>query len=148
MEIRQLNKDDKEIFWKYFQALSEKTKDTFHPHDFDRETAEKICEGKLGGSWIKFIALEEDKIIGYFFFSDPENDFPSIGICVRDGYQGRGLGKKFMNYLINEAKRMEKKGLRLNVYKDNEKAYSLYKKLGFNEERIVIHMRLKFEEEK
>jgi len=146
LEIRQLTKNDKEILWEYFQALSEKTKDTFHPHSFDRETAEKICEGKLGG--LRFVALEGNKIIGYFFFSDPENDFPSIGICVRDGYQGRGLGKKFMNYLIKEAKKMGKKGLRLTVYKDNERAYSLYKKLGFKEERIVIHMRLKFEEER
>ena len=61
--------------WEYFQALSEKTKNTFHPHPFDRETAEKICEGKLGG--LRFIALEGNKIIGYFFFSDRENDFPS-----------------------------------------------------------------------
>jgi len=77
-----------------------------------------------------------------------ENDFPSIGICVRNGYQGRGLGREFMNYLITEAKKMEKKGLRLNVYKDNERAYSLYKKLGFKEERIAIYMRLKFQKEK
>lgn len=53
-----------------------------------------------------------------------------------------------MNYLISEAKKMGKKGLRLTVYKDNEKAYSLYKKLGFKEERIVIHMRLNFEEKR
>ena len=72
--------------------------------------------------------------------------FSIPGICVRDDYQGRGLGKKFMNYLIREAEKMGKKGLRLTVYKDNERAYSLYKKLGFREERIVIHMRLNFEE--
>jgi len=83
-------------------------------------------------------------VIGYRENGVEKVCFPPV---LYPGVKNKDM-KKFMNYLIKEAKKMRKKGLRLTVYKDNERAYSLYKKLGFKEERIVVYMRLNFEEEK
>ena len=49
-----------------------------------------------------------------------------------------------MEHLIEIAKSMGKKGLCLTVYKDNEKGFNLYKKIGFKIERIIYSMKLKF----
>jgi len=49
-----------------------------------------------------------------------------------------------MEYLIDFAKKKNKKGIVLTVYKDNERALNLYKKYGFEIERIIYSMKLKF----
>jgi len=143
MLIRKLNKTDTEKFYEFFTALSERTKYFFHPHPFDRETAEKLCNER-DKNIVRFVVIIDEKIVGYGFLWDLDKDFPSLGICIRDGFQGKGIGKGLMEYLINFAKKKDKKGLVLTVYEDNEHALCLYKKYGFEIERVIYSMRLKF----
>ena len=147
LEIRQLQKEDKEIFWEYFQSLSEKTKNYFQPHPFDKETAEKLCD-ENDPNIIRFIAVEKannkEKVIGYTFLARTNEEFPGLGIGIRDDYQGEGLGKVLMEHLVEVAKSLEKKGLSLTVFEDNKDAFHLYSKLGFKVERTTYTMRLKF----
>jgi len=46
----------------------------------------------------------DEKIAGYGFLWNLNNDFPCLGICIRDDVQGKGIGKGLMEYLINFAK--------------------------------------------
>jgi len=142
-KIRRLKSTDTEKLYEFFTALSEKTKHFFHPHPFDIETAEKLCKEK-DKNIVRFVGIIEEEIVGYGFLWNLNNDFPSLGICIRDDFQGKGIGKGLMEYLINFAKKKDKKGLILTVYKDNEKAFSLYKKFGFEIERVIYSMKLKF----
>jgi len=147
LKIRRLQKEDKEIFWEYFQALSEKTKNFFQPHPFDKETAEKLCN-ENDPEIVRFIAVEEvngeEEVIIYAFLSGLSGDFPSLGIGIRDDYQGKGLGRILMEHLVELAKSLGKKGLSLTVFDDNKNAFHLYSKLGFKVERITYTMKLKF----
>jgi len=143
MLIRKLKKADTEKFYEFFTALSERTKYFFHPHPFDRETAEKLCNERDKNT-VRFVVIIDEKIAGYGFLWNLNNDFPSLGICIRDDFQGKGIGKGLVEYLINFAKKKDKKGLVLTVYKDNENAISLYQKYGFEIERVIYSMRLKF----
>lgn len=55
-----------------------------------------------------------------------------IGISVAENYQGRGVGKKLMEQLLDIADNwimLARVGLEVIV--DNEKGLDLYKKLGF-----------------
>lgn len=142
-KIRKLRKTDFEKLYEFFLSLSERTKYFFHPHPFDRKTAEKLCKEKDKNTE-RFIAIIDEKIVGYGFLWNLNTDFPSLGICIRDGFQGKGIGKRLMEYLINFAKRKNKKGLCLTVYRDNERAFNLYKKFGFEIERVIYSMKLKF----
>jgi len=142
-KIKKLRKRDTEKFYEFFTALSERTKYFFHPHPFDRETAEKLCNERDKNT-VRFVVIIDEKIAGYGFLWNLNNDFPSLGICIRDDFQGKGIGKGLMEYLINFAKKKDKKGLVLTVYKDNENAISLYQKYGFEIERVIYSMRLKF----
>lgn len=57
-----------------------------------------------------------------------------LGIMIRDGYRGVGLGKFLMKEIIVLAKKKIKpklKMIRLFVYVNNEPAIKLYKKMGF-----------------
>ena len=142
-KIRKLSKKDTEKFYEFFNSLSDKTKYFFHPHPFDRETAEKLCSERDKNT-VRFVAIINKKIAGYGFLWNLNNDFPSLGICISDNYQGKGIGKELMEYLIDFAKKKNKKGIVLTVYKDNERALNLYKKYGFEIERIIYSMKLKF----
>jgi ribosomal protein S18 acetylase RimI-like enzyme len=65
-----------------------------------------------------------------------------LGICVLDGYQGKGYGKQIMDSLINYADK-NKLDLKLSVDIDNLQAIYLYKKYNFIEYNInnsVIYM--------
>ena len=138
LKIRRLQRKDKERFWEYFQALSERTKEFFRPHPFDKETAEKLCE-ENDPNVARFITVEKinckEKVIGYSFLWNLNQDFPSLGIGIRDDYQGIGLGKVLINHLIETGKSLKKKGLTLTVVKENKSALSLYSKLGFKIEK-------------
>lgn len=142
--IRRLKKEYEENFFEFFKALSEKTKNFFNPHLFDRETARKLCRENKKTIRRFVISNKKGEIFGYGFLSALDREFPTLGICIRDDVHGKGLGKMMMEYLINYAKSRNKKGILLTVFKDNKRAFNLYKKYGFKVEREIYSMKLKF----
>lgn len=56
-----------------------------------------------------------------------------LGIGIKAGYRGIGIGTKLMQTLINESKKMGLEILVLDVFDVNQQAKALYKKMGFNE---------------
>lgn len=54
-----------------------------------------------------------------------------FGICVGETFKGKKLGEKLMIETLNNALEMKLKNVLLSVYKDNNSAINLYKKLGF-----------------
>ncbi len=56
-----------------------------------------------------------------------------LGIGIKSGYRGIGIGTKLMQTLIKESKKAGLKILELDVFDVNEPAQALYKKMGFKE---------------
>jgi L-amino acid N-acyltransferase YncA len=56
-----------------------------------------------------------------------------LGIGIRAGYRGIGIGTEIMKTLINESKKMGLKVLVLDVFDSNKMAKALYQKVGFRE---------------
>ena len=88
--------------------------------------------------------FDENKIIGYGLLRgwDEGYDIPSLGIMIDSSYRGKGLSYQMMEYLHKAAKEKNASQIRLTVYKQNNKAISLYKKLGYtfsekNEEELI-----------
>jgi len=65
--------------------------------------------------------------------SGPMNHVGYLGIAIKDGYRGIGIGTKIMQTLIEESKKAGLKILVLDVFDLNETAKELYKKMGFRE---------------
>jgi len=97
-----------------------------------------------------YIALEDNKIVGYTYIKIRELDFTSIkreeaiidGLYVLEEYRN----KKIATNLINEAKKWCKDKnvdtISLNVLADNAIARKLYYKLGFNDFSITLKTRI------
>jgi len=62
------------------------------------------------------------------------NHIGKLGIAIRDGYRGIGLGRYIMAEILKLAKKELKpmpKIVQLEVYENNKPAIALYKKMGF-----------------
>lgn len=152
VKIRPLKKEDLEIFAEFLESLSPKTEDTFHPHPLDYANARRITDALETIEGMYFIATYfrygKEWVIGYVYFGADET--PSLGICVRDGYQGCGLGSYLMEHAVEMAKKAGRKGLHLTVHKRNPQAIHVYEKVGFViveevENGTMYRMNLQFE---
>ena len=87
--------------------------------------AESDSGERLGAAWHRLFSAADH---GYGFVSA---DVPEIGIAVRKGDRGRGVGRSLMEGLIELARETGLPGLSLSVEDGNSRAAHLYESLGF-----------------
>ena len=134
--IRRIQEGDTRLFQEFFGGLSEKTLYFFTPHNLDKgylaDMVENISKDKDS---IRFMACTgegaEEKMVGYVFYFDWSKKVPTLGIGIRDDFQGMGLGAVLMEHIIHVAKEHGKSAVLLKTKQDNFRAQSLYKKFGF-----------------
>lgn len=97
-----------------------------------------------------YAVVEEEELVGYFCMKSdaqvPPGNYPEshldFGIGMKPSLCGKGMGKSFMELVINEL-RVYDKPLRLTVLDTNKRAITLYENLGFKEiERFIRGGRL------
>ena len=94
-------------------------------------------EDAVGRENYRFFVVEEaGEILGYcgFLFVLDEGEIPNV--CVKESARQRGIGKKMMEVLIEEAKKLSLAVLYLEVRESNRAARRLYESLGFVENGI------------
>jgi len=106
---------------------------TFHPHEFDNQSIEKIIKLSRSGPDEYWILEHNNEILAYGLLRGWSEGFtiPSIGLAVSPNYRGLGLGEQMMLFLHARAKDKGCDKIRLTVYKDNISAIKLYHKLGY-----------------
>lgn len=101
---------------------------------------------------IIFCIYYQNKIIGlaHIEFNEMQRYYDGLlGIVLNRDVFGIGLGRKLMQTCINYCSQNNKRKIELDVFADNVRAISLYKKSGFaitytkNIERQEYHMELK-----
>ncbi|MGU3374779.1 GNAT family N-acetyltransferase [Chryseobacterium sp. M5A1_1a] len=82
-----------------------------------------------------FGAFAEQELIGICAFVRDENNMGNIyQMYVREGFQGKNIGFGLIQAIINEANsRFKGIEIVLEVTPKNDRAYHLYKKMGFQE---------------
>ena len=91
----------------------------------------------LKGDVVAMVAEEDDKVVGMCDVHRlrPGSEIShtgNLGIAILDGYRNRGIGKELMSRTIEEC-RGKFETLILAAFAINERAISLYRKLGFVE---------------
>jgi len=149
------------LLYTFYQSLSSKTKEFFHPPYFDPKYGLKFILYLITllfstinpvRAFLKIffpkvvilplIAINENNVIGFAYLKIKSrivhNEYNSeLGIVVREEYQGMGVGSKLMQCLLNNAQKEKISRIRLIVDKRNEKAIHLYKKFGFKITRMI-----------
>ena len=79
---------------------------------------------------ITLILTDDNLPVGYAHIDYDDNKY-WFGICILENYQGKGYGKKLMEYIFNHEKIINIDNIYLTVDKINDIAISLYKKYNF-----------------
>jgi ribosomal protein S18 acetylase RimI-like enzyme len=66
-----------------------------------------------------------------------DDEFYIDTLSVSPDYAGRGIGTALLQAAEQRARQLQHKKLSLNVDEENERAYNLYKRLGYQTEKIV-----------
>jgi len=74
-----------------------------------------------------YIFFENNEIVGASMVKNAEIDLLFVNIK----YQGKGYGKKILEFTINRGLEQNATGVNLNALASNEKALKLYKNIGF-----------------
>ena len=76
------------------------------------------------------LLIVDDVAAGYGHL-EKENDIIWLGIAILPKFQGKGLGKKIMTDLIDNAKILNVQSIKLSVDVNNKSAINLYTKYNF-----------------
>ncbi|MBI5076040.1 MAG: GNAT family N-acetyltransferase [Nitrospirae bacterium] len=85
------------------------------------------------------IAVSDDKVVGClaaFKASEWEDRLAravEIGLHLRDGYRGGGLGSAMLSYAVEWAKSKGFKKMMMSIYTNNKRSASLFTRQGFSE---------------
>lgn len=92
-------------------------------------------------SRLQYIAKLDEVLVGMGTVSF-ENDEASIsGLGISTQYQGKGLGRDMLGLILSELKREGAENITIEVDSDNEVAFNLYKKCGFEAEASFNYYR-------
>lgn len=143
MRIEKLRTDHRYALTRFFSELDKTT--SHHYTHFGYAVNERAATGMV------FRDLRDKKLSGYVLLVDGRvvgfghlDSFPKkekqhvvrLGIVLHPKYQGKGFGKRLLDYMIADAKRKGKEKVWLASYKDNPRATRLYKSRGFQVEGV------------
>lgn len=139
IELRQIRKEDIHAYHQAINSSSpECNKYTGGPSKLSLEVIDNYLNRIIkDDSRFDYLMIQDEKIIGEVVLNEiSDDDSANIRIAIFDeNYFGKGYGSYAMNYMLKVG--FEDAGLNrieLEVYDFNERAYGMYKKLGFVEE--------------
>ena len=141
-------------------AKEQKQEETFslrpaNPEDLDRivelEEAFSVAPWSLGNfqeelqkSYSRFLVVTDDEtdtqICGYIVYWFLEGQYWIHNLVVELQYRGKGLAKKMIRQVVNDAIKDQARRVGLEVRKSNHSAIQLYQGLGFT----ITSIRKKF----
>lgn len=80
------------------------------------------------------IATIDDEVVGFAGFAVLAGDAHIMAIAVRPDCQRRGVGRRLLSALLDEADRWGVDGVTLEVREDDMRTRTLYERAGFVEE--------------
>lgn len=104
----------------------------FHPHPLTEEAAAQ--RAAYVGKDVYCVLQIGTELTGYGMLRGWDEGFeiPSLGLAVDSRQQGRGHGRRLMEFLHGIARQRGAKRIRLRVYPDNVRAMKLYRSLGYS----------------
>ena len=134
--IRPMMIQDVPLFLDFYDSLSDDTLFFFRPHPHDHAYLTNLVENIPNETNThRFLAYQvvnnHQLMVGYAFLWDMHLQIPWFGVCVRDGFQGQGLGEMMVSFAKDYVKLHSKGGILLTTHQHNLRGQRLYRKHGF-----------------
>ncbi|MCI8518566.1 MAG: tRNA pseudouridine(38-40) synthase TruA [Hungatella sp.] len=100
-------------------------------------TEEEIRQWMSNSRWHLYFVRSQGQIAGFLMLIEKEQEVEIDSLGILEEYRGRGLAKQMLWQLENRAAQRGFQILSLGVSSINTAAWSLYKGLGFSEEKVT-----------
>ncbi len=136
MEIRRINQEDLESFTALWQSVFDEGIYLRSPPP-PRERISSVLRKVEQLKFPNFVALSDGEVVASIeafpgiMCGHEREDIGFIGAQVHSAFRRKGIGQQLLEIVISDSKRFGYKELRLEVYKSNVAAITLYEKLGF-----------------
>ncbi len=98
---------------------------------FSRPWSEQSLSQALRQNTLFFVALEKNMVVGYCGMYCAFEEGEVMNVAVSPAMQGRGVGRKMMGYLLEQAYGQGVRRIILEVRISNQRAIRLYQSIGF-----------------
>ncbi len=131
--IKDLGPEDAAPLYQCLSSFSEASLRVFRAQPFTYAEAKALAAQAADPAHLRVIALLGDQGAGYASLSwgGASSAYPMLSIGIADLFQGKGLGRKMMQHLLERARERDASGVDLWVFKENWRALRLYASLGF-----------------
>jgi len=125
------SKDEAALVQLFQRVASDPTAGHFQPHPFSAVEARRVANDTSGD--IHALLMKAGEPIGYGLLRGWAEGYsvPSLGIYIVPEYRGSGCARWFMGYLAAMARSKGAASVRLRVDPENQRAFHLYKALGY-----------------
>jgi len=142
--LRSVKWGDLDDLIKFINSLVEENADILRSSLVTRSEEAEWLGGRLAriekGELIDAVAEVDAKVVANSEVekrSDLMSHVGNLGIAIKSGYRGIGIGTQIMKTLIEESRKAGLKILILDHFAINTTARSLYKKMGFKDAGII-----------
>jgi ribosomal-protein-alanine N-acetyltransferase len=87
----------------------------------------------LNGNYESWLLEAEGEIIGHGVISAAVGEAHLLNICVAKGYQGQGIGRFILHYLVKRSRDLDAMAMFLEVRESNVSALALYRSEGYEQ---------------
>ncbi|NMA50499.1 MAG: GNAT family N-acetyltransferase [Mollicutes bacterium] len=111
----------------------------------NNETLKELMDDIMNNSKI-IIALVDNKIVGYLSYKIEQKQSKKLNvdqIIITESYRRKSIGKTLMNEAEKIAKKARCDRIELSCWTFNTDALSVYKHLGYDEQRIIYEKKIK-----
>lgn len=149
--IRVYRKEDEEICRFLWRELTEYHREIYndssiggnHPEDLFNEYLEKIGVNRI------WVAEDKSEVLGMIGLMGEGVEAEIEPVIVKKGYRRIGIGEKLIDFVVQEAKKLDFRFLNIRPVMRNIDAIKMFHKNGFkNIGRIELFMDLKEKEER
>lgn len=131
IEIRLMQKDDKERVSRFFDTLDDTARRFFDIGGANRRRTMMFFDDSDTDARVRFVAIEGDEMIGYVYLRDTDTMIPWLGIAVSPAARGKHLGTRLMQTAKDWALSHGKGGILLTTHTENLAGQHLYEKSGY-----------------
>ena len=131
---------DAQRIGEFFDQMGGESRAFFNRGGFNGNTAMDFFAPENAGRYknhVFFMALDNDRMAGYYFLWDLDKSVPWLGIAVAEDWKGRHLGRALMAHAEAFAREHGKGGILLTTHTANLRGQALYEHSGY--ERLGMH---------
>ncbi len=136
LPIRPVTEGDLDRIEEFFSAMGAESRAFFNRNGWNHDTAVAYCK-KPDPVFRYFLAEADGLVAGIVFLWGMNTSIPWLGIAVRDGMQGKHVGRQLIAFAQKYAREQGKGGIQLTTHVANLRGQALYEAMGF--QLIGIH---------